>query len=348
MMMFQSARLKLTAWYLLIIMAISASFSIFVYHQITFEVRRGLRLHTLRVAPDSIDDHGSESVEFTPLFAILSPNPILPLQIDETIYNEIQHRVILQLLAVNLGIFAVSGLAGYFLAGKTLQPIEIMVDDQKRFVADASHELRTPLTAMKTEIEVALRDKRLDAPDAKKLLQSNLEEVDKMQTLSNYLLSLSRYQNTDSTTSEVVKLKDIVSAAIQKIEHQAKQKDIVIEQDVADATIRGNALAFVELITILLDNAIKYSHPSGKVVIRVKSNNKTTIIEVSDFGIGIKENEIPYIFNRFYRANLSRNKTRVDGFGLGLSIAKRIVELNNGKIEVKSVVNKGTTFRITF
>jgi two-component system, OmpR family, sensor histidine kinase CiaH len=332
--MFQSARIKLTAWYLAIIMVISVSFSLFVYRQIAFEVRRGLRTHAIRVIP------------FSAPFSLSVPS--FEADLDQ-IYDEITHRILMQLVGVNMGIFVLSGMAGYFLAGKTLRPIEVMVDDQRRFVADASHELRTPLTAMKTEIEVALRDEKLGINDAKSLLRSNLEEVDHMQMLSNNLLSLTRYQhgNAERIAMESIRITDILEKALSGISHLAEEKDITVEPTITQARLKGNAVSLTELLTILLDNAIKYSHNHNKIIVTAKTTRKNVILTVQDFGIGMKKSEVPFIFNRFYRADSSRGKTTVDGYGLGLSIAKQIVDLHNGKIDIQSKVNKGTIFTVT-
>jgi len=332
--MFQSARIKLTAWYLSIIMVISISFSIFVYRQIAFEVHRSLRTHAVRVIPFSMP------------FSLSVPS--FEVDLDQ-IYDEITHRILMQLVGVNIGIFVLSGMAGYFLAGKTLAPIEVMVDDQRRFVADASHELRTPLTAMKTEIEVALRDKKLGMEDAKNLLRSKLEEVDHMQMLSNYLLSLTRYQhgNLENIVMKSLHLSDIFEKALSGISHLAEEKDITIEPAITQARIKGNAVSLTELLIILLDNAIKYSPRHNKIIVTAKITQKNVVLTVQDFGIGMKESEIPFIFNRFYRADSSRGKASVDGYGLGLSIAKQIVDVHNGRIDINSKVNKGTTFTVT-
>jgi two-component system, OmpR family, sensor histidine kinase CiaH len=335
--MFQSARFKLTAWYLAIIMLISISFSIFVYRQIMFEVRRSLRAHAIQVLPEI-----TFSLPFSP--------SVTSFELDvNQIYEEIRQKILLQLIGVNAGIFALSGLAGYMLAGKTLHPIEAMVDDQKRFVSDASHELRTPLTAMKTEIEVAIRDKRLSLADARSLLKSNLEEVNHMQTLANYLLTLGKYQSDNHIfPQEHMAVPSAVEKAVTRQKHQAKQKRITIETHFEEVSIYGNPVSITELATILLDNAIKYSNPQSRVVLRTKKVGTSVLLEVEDFGIGIHKNELPYIFHRFYRADSSRNKATNDGYGLGLSIAEKIVEMHGGKIDVKSKLNAGTTFIVSF
>lgn len=176
-------------------MVISVFFSLLVYRGLVSELQRSLHVQALRYVP-RIDRSGEVlgydgSIQ-APYTRRLPPTGVLLL--DPAVFEDAKRRVALQLFYINLGILGFSGMAGYFLAGRTLNPIEAMLDEQKRFIADASHELRTPLTAMKTEIEVALRDKGLDAEYARELLRSNLEEVDKLKMLSDDLLSLGSYQ----------------------------------------------------------------------------------------------------------------------------------------------------------
>lgn len=336
---FGNARIKLTAWYLLIIMVISVSFSVAIYKELTSEldrVERAQRLRFERGLPEQfqiipLPDIGNG----LPRFFILDPD----------IVAETKNRLKIILAIIDFTILGTSAVAGYFLAGKTLKPIYEMVDEQKRFVADASHELRTPLTAIKTETEVALRDKNLGIKAAKNLLKSNLEEVDKMQTLSDYLLTLSRYQNINFKITFVsVNLAEIAQKAIEKVTPLAKTKKITIKKELEETEINGNEVALTELTIILLDNAIKYSHKEGDVIVRVKKERNSAVVEVRDFGVGIKASEIPYIFNRFYRADSSRTKEKVDGYGLGLAIAKSVVDLHSGKISVISSPGQGSSF----
>lgn len=256
-------------------------------------------------------------------------------------------RFALQLLIINGGILFLAGAAGYFLAGKTLRPIEVMVDEQKRFVADASHELRTPLTSLKTQVEVALRDKKLKLKDAKELLRSNLDEVNKMKYFSDSLLELSRYESDGKDIDmEEVDLREAVELAIERNLPQARNKKIEINDELTDATIKGNPQSLVELLSILINNAVKYSPENKKIEVNLKKRKGKVIIEVTDEGSGITAKDIPYIFDRFYRADTSRNKSKTDGFGLGLSIAKSIVDIHNGDIKVESEVGKGSKFKI--
>ena len=205
--MFRSARLKLTAWYLVIIMIISIGFSLVVYRGFTDQLVRGLRLRQVQII-NSLAPVDSTIGIWDPVQGRLVA--------FEEVYETVRNQVILMLIFMNLAILGLAGAAGYVLSGKTLQPIEAMLERQKQFIADASHELKTPLTVLRSEIEVSLLDKSLSR-EPKKILKSNLEEVIKMQNLTNYLLALSRYQdNGTPTKSEIFDLKEAVNLAVQK------------------------------------------------------------------------------------------------------------------------------------
>lgn len=334
--MFHQARIKLTGWYLLIIMVISLSFSVAIYVGINSEL--------IRI--DNLQRARQERVDTINTFLRQNGLPI-PAEIQsvesETV-EEARLRIISALGLINVSILVVSGIGGYLLAGFTLDPISKMVKKQKEFVGNASHELRTPLTSLKTEIEVALRDKGMDIGSVRKLLKSNLEDVNSMQKLSNYLLELNKYDNPD-TRIEIRKidLGEAVSQAIKKVSPIANKKKIKIIAKLAKANVNGNEDALIELSTILIDNAIKYSGKSKSVEVATKSRG---VLEVKDFGIGIPESDIPHIFERFYRSELSRCKEKIDGYGLGLSIAKSIVDKLGGRIKVNSKLGQGTTFLV--
>lgn len=327
--MFKEARIKLTAWYLAIIMAISISFSFVIYIGVNRELNR------------------IETFQRTRIQGIIRGYPI-PVEVavgpDTDAINEARLRFITTLAFINVSIFVISGLGGYFLAGQTLEPISEMLDEQKGFISNASHELRTPLTSLMTEIEVTLRDKNLNLGQAKKMLVSNLEEVKKMNSLSNYLLKLNRFQDGSRKLEfKRVDLKNIAETVVQKIEPLAIKKRIKLITNLTKSEINGNAESLEELMIILLDNAIKYSSNGKKIELIVRKNGSFL---VKDEGVGILATDLPHIFERFYRADTSRNKGNTDGYGLGLSIAKSIVELHKGSIKVNSKPGKGTTFTV--
>lgn len=330
--MFKSARLKLTAWYLLIIMMISFLFSIVIYNSATHElarIERRQHLWSQRMMGDFIRPPGSPEW-FEPI---------------ET--NEIRQRIIFMLFLVNSAILVFSGVAGYFLAGATLNPIKDMVDEQSRFISDASHELRTPLTSLKAAMEVSLRDKNTNLADSKTLISESLAEVNKLQSLTDGLLSLAQYQKPNGNTEvEKLNLQELVKSAVKNIIPKIRQKRIVINNKTADFEIAGNKYSLIELLVILLDNAVKYSPPKSTITLFTKRNDGSILLSVKDEGPGIAQKDLPHIFERFYRADSTRSKSDVTGFGLGLSIAKKIVELHHGTITVESKKEKGSTFSI--
>jgi len=341
--MFHSARITLTAWYLLIIMAISIAFSGVIYIGSTSEYGRVLRMQKLR----------SEHPEFQ--FRILQGNQVqilqetTPFNPDPQVLEDAEMRLLERLIGVNIIILVLSAVAGYFLAGRTLRPIKQMVDDQNRFITDASHELNTPLTSLRTGIEVNLRDKKLTLAKARAALGSNLEEVESLQLLSADLIKLTQYrQASGAFPFEIISLKKVVQAAVEKTKILASSKQIAVRPDVLDVLLHADEKSMIELFVVLLDNAIKYSPEKTTVSIKTKRIDGKVEIQVTDHGIGIDKKDLPHIFDRFYRADKSRTKQSVSGYGLGLSIAKRVVEFHKGTISVNSIVGQGTTFSLVF
>lgn len=319
--MFKAARIKLTAWYLLIIMIISISFSGIIFGMISQEMERFVRSPRFRD----------------------SQIPI----IEEEVLGESRSRLIWSLVEINGAILLISGTFGYVLAGKTLSPIQKMLEEQKRFVGDASHELRTPLTALKSMLEVGLRDKKMDIVEARKLISESIEETDKLKNLSDSLLELARENNSvQKLIFERIKVAEIVTEAIKKVSNGSEKKKIKIVSKVNGTMVKGNKDKLSELLVILLDNAIKYSPKNSQVKISAKKEQHQAIIKISDEGEGITAKDLPHIFERFYRADSARGRQDAGGYGLGLAIAKKIVDEHNGKILVDSEIGKGSEFKI--
>lgn len=340
--MFNSARIKLTVWYLFIIMLISLFFSAAIYRVLTSELDRIARVQRLRI---------ENQLPFTPGFFPL-PNPREDLRrsliMDPDLINETKSHIITILAIINLAILGASTTAGYFLAGRTLKPIKEMVDEQNRFITDASHELRTPLTSLKSEIEVNLRSDKLTLPEARTLLVSNLEEVNNLQNLSDKLIKLAQFQTNENGLFIVsVQIFSVVSDAIKKVKPMAKNKNIAIVNKVKNCRLEGDKQALTELFVIFLDNAIKYSPKGSRINLTGQKTDGHIAVNIADQGIGINPNEIPNLFNRFYRADKSRTKSDSSGYGLGLSIAKQIIDRHHGSITVKSVPGKGSTFTVS-
>lgn len=328
--MFRSARVQLTAWYLLIIMLISIAFSLAIYLGVTSDLRGRF---------EGIERRMMEGGDFR-----------MPQQMHRSMHGDLQasqRRVLMILLFANGTILILSSMAGYFLAGKTLEPIERSLDEQKRFVADASHELRTPLTSLKTSIEVALRDKKLSKNVAVETLRSSLEDVDNLETLTTELLSLAQHQKTEQNMSVTrIDLNDVLASARSRVSTLATERKVSLKIDAEPVQLDADRQDLEKLTIILLDNAVKYTPEGGHVTVAFKDDGKNALITIKDTGIGIDREELSHIFDRFYRADQSRSKIKVPGFGLGLSIAKRIVDSHSGSIDVSSAIGTGTTFAV--
>jgi two-component system sensor histidine kinase CiaH len=330
--MLKQARLKLTGWYLLIIMMISLAFSGVIYRAATFEFNRFAR------AQQSRSDNRVLFVNDQ----VVQLRPALP-PFDEDLINDAKSRLFTTLLLINLGILSCAALLGYYLSGKTLEPISKMMEEQYRFVSDASHELKTPLTAMKSTLEVALRDPNMKLKEAKKTLEVSLGEVNDLQKLAEGLLELSGNHGSDAV--EKVNLSHIAQEAIKTLEPLSSSRKIAFVTTLPKVVILGEHETLKRAITTIIDNAIKYSKAKSNIYISAKTTGKTAVLVIRDEGIGIDAREIPLLFNRFYRSDKARS---TDGHGLGLSIAKKIVESHKGVIKIESKKGKGTTVSLIF
>lgn len=338
---FHYARLKLTAWYLLIIMTLSILFSLVVYRALTAEVERFERAQRFFIERRLQEGETPHVPEGRRSFLFGNGEPPNPELIAET-----KQRILLMLIAANAGILVITGGLGYFLAGRTLKPIKEMMDEQNRFITDASHELKTPLTALRSEFEVAIMDEeKLQLKEAKQLIKSGFEEIVSLQGLAENLMELTQQQKKRGLIkTQEVSLLEVIEAALKKVIPLAKQKRITINNTVDDYILDGELQSLTELFVILLDNAIKYSSNNSEVMITSNKTDHHIRIDISDKGMGIDEKDLPRIYDRFYRADKSRSQTK--GYGLGLSIAKKIIEEYKGIITVNSTVSKGTVFTV--
>ncbi len=250
------------------------------------------------------------------------------------------------LILLNLAIITAASGAGYFLAGRTLFPIKLMIDEQNQFISDASHELRTPIATLRAEMEGKLLEKNISDEAARKLISSNLEELETLQNLANGLLKLTQIHTLEDANehAEKISLLEIVKLARAKVLPLAKNKKIEIEIKMSEIIIKGNKNNLIEVFVILLDNAIKYSKKNTKITVSLEKLEHEVRILFSDRGIGISEKDLPHIFERFFRADKSRSQA--DGYGLGLSIAKKLIEKHRGLIYATSVVGKGSVFTV--
>lgn len=216
----------------------------------------------------------------------------------------------------------------------------------RQFGTDASHELRTPLTVLKGETELALRRPRR-AEEYRDVLESSLEEIDRMTRIVDELFFLSRADLGEVKMESLpVRLETLVEDMARQAALLAQDTTVeVVLGPVTPCTILGDELRLRELLLNLVDNAIKYSRPGGKVELGLECHGSAARLTVSDQGIGIEPDALSRIFDRFYRADSARAHVK-KGTGLGLSICKWIAEVHHGRIEVRSTAGHGATFSV--
>lgn len=334
--MFASARAKLTLWYLLLIIMISGTLSL------TFYIRFA---EVLRVEYDRIDQRFQRDAN--DLSDPVRERALAVRRINLEDLRIIRRAMILQLLIINAGIVVVFSIGGYLLSGYTLEPIEEAHEQQRRFIGDAAHELRTPISALKTTLEVNLLDTKLPAR-TRTILKENLEDVTNLEHLSESLLRLAKV-GEQSLVLEKIEVKKTIAAAVKFLSSRAKQRGISlrIESKPTSILVKADRGALLDLCIILLDNAIKYSPDNTEIIVTAQSRVRHATITFVDQGIGIPKKQLPRIFDRFYRVDTSRTASAQKGYGLGLAVAKKIVQQHHGAISVKSIEGAGTTFVVS-
>jgi signal transduction histidine kinase len=247
------------------------------------------------------------------------------------------------LLADLIILCAAAGLS-YALAGWTLKPAQRSSEAQQAFAANASHELRTPLAIMKNDVEVLMRNKAPSQELIRSTLKSNLEEIQHMSHIVESLLSLARSGNQTKLTLTRLDLKELVTTVAAKITVLATQSGIKLTVSaVGSSLIQGNASSLERAILNVVRNSLDHTSEGGSITINLKDENKQAILRIVDTGAGINPDDLPHVFERFYKGNGSESES---GAGLGLTIVKEVVERHGGTISIESTSGKGTTVSI--
>jgi len=215
---------------------------------------------------------------------------------------------------------------------------------QRRFTADASHELRSPLSRLRTELELALRRPR-DLPNHVETARSCLEEVERMTLLVEELLALARLDaGQERGPVETVSLSRLAEEVVHRLQATARERqvEIVLDPSPPVSASVGRSPASLVLAN-LLDNAVKFSSPGGRVTMRLAAEDEQAIVSVTDTGPGINPDELPFLFARFYRGSAAR-AADTPGVGLGLALSQAIVQANGGRIEAMNGPGGGARF----
>jgi len=322
-----SALLRLTLIYVAVLTIVCVLFSIVIFRFSSQEINRGLRQQVVGIrgifGERFIDEEATDELRRE--------------------QSAISHaRLKGNLFLANIIVISSGAFLSYFFAKQTLEPVEEAIRNQERFTADASHELRTPLASMRTEIEVALRDKKLTLKEAKELLKSNLEEAINLETMTTNLLALARSMELDDVV--LLDLKGVIEHVLTLQYDRISELKATVNTELTPLEARVNKNGVEQLLLLLIDNALKYGGKPPELTISLKKVGTCAEIRVIDNGDGISSKDKENIFRRFYRADSSRTSQKVAGHGLGLSIAKRIVDLHGGNIGVSSSKGKGSTF----
>lgn len=255
-----------------------------------------------------------------------------------------QDRLLHQLLIGLLGLGAVSavlmGMGSWWLAGRSLRPAQEAWERQQAFVANASHELRTPLTLIRASAEVAQRG--LPAGDERRtLLDDILAECDHMGRLVEDLLLLSRLDaGRLKLERQRVALADLLTEIQRQVGRLADERGIHLVMDGANGAVWGDPTRLRQVLLILLDNALRYTPAGGNIRLAARPQGRYVVVTVTDTGSGIAPEHLPHVFERFYQADSARRSR--GGSGLGLSIAKALIEAQHGQIRLESRPGEGT------
>ena len=227
------------------------------------------------------------------------------------------------------------------------EKIEALDITRSQFVSNASHELKTPLSTMKILIETLLYQDPVDPAMTKDFLGDVNKEIDRLNRIVSDLLTL---VNIDSGGMKLnlaeISLNALLDEQVKRLLPLARENGIEINLEAREEiSIRGDALKLQQVVYNVIDNAIKYTPRGGEVETSLTRAGKKAIIRISDTGIGIPAEDLPHIFDRFYRVDKARSRA-TGGTGLGLSIVKQIVQLHGGSITAVSTEGKGTTFEI--
>lgn len=287
-------------------------------------------------------------------FTLASGRPLVAVAVADQVELEDRYAALIAAFgAAALMAVVLVALGGSVLVQQSLLPIEQSVAYMRRFMADAAHEMRTPLTVIRSRAEVALQKPR-EADEYIEAMQGVEAETRRLGRIVDDLLTLARADAGERPLeSRRVFLDDVVSdaAGAAGAMAQARGVDLAIDE-FEESPVNGDAALLHQLAMLLLDNAVKFTPAGGRVSVRVGIADGCARLVVADNGLGISADQLPHIFERFYRGDPARSRgsagSATDGAGLGLAIARWIIDVHRANIEVQSAVGNGTRMTVIF
>ncbi len=328
--LFTKARLKITFLYFLLGIVIVAIAGSFIYVDLTEIVQNVLRILQQMLTGGVPVNQNAAAVVIT---------QVIDMQIGQ--------------MDLTIGICLIIAMvfSAYLLAGITLRPVKRAMLRQKRFMANISHELRTPISVMRTNTEATLLGaEALSRDELIEGMQSNLEELDRMAKIIEFLLNFSNIENRlTRLTFTAVDAVEVAQKAITLMKQFADEKAIALTLVAPrTATVSGNATAIEEMVVNLVKNAIAYTPERGSVTVAVVKKFGAVTVSVKDTGVGISPKDIANIFEAFYRGDNVVSIKKNGSVGLGLAIVKEIVAFHGATIVVESELGRGTTINVRF
>ena len=222
--------------------------------------------------------------------------------------------------------------------------MQLAVDAQRQFAGDASHELRTPLATLRAEVEWALKRPRSDA-EYRGTIEKARQAAERLTAIADRLLTLARAETSALVERHPVDLTALIEETVAQLQPLAESQGVTVESDLQAAQTTGDRRLLAEAFSNLVKNAIEYNRPGGSVTVRMALENGAVLVTIRDTGIGIAAEDLPRIFERFYRADRSRSR-HSGGAGLGLAIVKKALDEHGGTITCTSTPGEGTAFTV--
>lgn len=258
-------------------------------------------------------------------------------------------RLGLVLLAIWLGAMLLFLAISIQLSAIAARPMEEAMQREKQFVADASHDLKTPLSVILANNAILAENPDAPVGSLSRWLDSTQAAAKRMQQLISQMLTLADVERPDASVAlERVDLASLSMRSALELESLAYEKNITLDTELPEECfVRGDSGYLLRIVSSLLENALKYEPEGGRVLLRLIQEKKKTLLSVQNFGTQIPQEDLPHVFDRFYRSDKSRQNDS-NSFGLGLAITRQMIQRLGGDISAASSPEEGTIFRVTF
>ncbi len=292
-------------------------------------------------------DGPDESVRVVSLPAQQGENGVVVVQAGQArqSINEHVERLIFVLIPLGLGALVLAAVGGFLISRRAMRPIREAFDRQRTFIADASHELKTPLALIRADAEVLARGQM--SPDDRELVEDLLGETDRMSVVLSDLLLLARLDSGKLVVAqEPFNLSAVLSETAERFQTRAAAKGIRLETEISGKLpVRGDPERTGQILAALLDNALRFTPSGGAIIVKGHALDGRIEASVGDSGPGIAPDHLPYVFDRFYRAEEARSRES-GGTGLGLAIARDLARAQGGELTAENAQDGGAVFRL--